>query len=78
MGPQMSDTPKRSLVVDEKLMKGLVMRDIRPLLRRPRTSPISFADPNHPIHKTLKPILWRAKSGRIPDPSFFADRKSVV
>lgn len=68
----MSDTPKRSLVVDEKLMKGLVMRDIRPLLRRPRTSPISFADPNHPIHKTLKPILWRAKSGRIPDPSFFA------
>lgn len=68
----MSDTPKRTVIVDEKLMRGLVMRDIRPLLRRPRTSPVSFADPKHPIHKTLKPILWRAKSGRLPDPGFFA------
>lgn len=68
----MSEAPKRTVIVDETLKRGLVMRDIRPLLRRPRTSPISFNDPKHPIHKTLKPILWRAASGRIPDAPFFA------
>lgn len=68
----MSETPTRKVIVDETLKRGLVMRDIRPLLRRPRISPVSFTDPKHPIHKTLKPILWRAKSGRVPDPAFFA------
>lgn len=71
MGTYMSEAPKRRIIVDEKLKKGLVMRDLRPLLRRPRTSPINFTDPKHPIHKTLKPILGRAKTGRLPDIAYF-------
>lgn len=68
----MSETPERTVIIDKTLLRGLMMRDIRPLLRRPRTSPVSFTDPKHPIHKALKPILWRAKSGRVPDAKFFA------
>lgn len=66
----MSEAPKQTVIVDEKLMRGLVMRDIRPLLCRSRTTPISFSDSKHPIHKTLKPILGRAKSGRLPDVTY--------
>lgn len=67
----MSESAPKRVIVDETLMRGLVMRDIRPLLRNRRTSPISFSDLKHPIHRTLKPILWRAKSGRVPDLAFF-------
>ena len=66
----MTDEAKK-VFVDQTLLRALINRDVRPLFRMDRTIPVSFTDPLHPIHKTLKPVLGRFATGRLPDLSFF-------
>jgi hypothetical protein len=67
------------MFVDTKLARGLTMAEARAILRAP-PNPASapMESDTHPVRTAFKPVGWRYRTGRLPDPEYLdAFRRNV-
>lgn len=57
--------------IDTKLARGLALAEIRDIVKATQqVHVLPLRDPAHPIHKVMKPLLYRYATGRRPDKAF--------